>query len=643
MTLAKQTTLMMIVALTTIFICTFIITVYHSKTYFEEQLQHNTQDTATALGLSMSKMANKKMDTVTMLQMISAVFDRGYFSGIYVRNNEGAILVKRYLKAKQTDVPNWFTRLMHITNEEQASLVMRGWQQIGEVVVQSDTAVVYMALWHTTTKLFFLFFITTLLTIGISVLLIKAIFKPLKLIIKQAEDISKKNLYILEKRPRVKELQQLSTTMNAMVIKLKEFFSIQIEETERLRAKAYQDSLTGKGNRRYFFQQFNQYISREEHFLPGFLFLIELEGLAPYNQRFGYQEGDQVIVGITHCLDALFLNQPPFLLARLDGPSFAAVILEQERPQIESLGHDIAKALGDFLSQKEGRLSCSIGIVQCRFADPVSNMLAKADNIIKTVQDKEGTNYGIEPEAINVALKSNEKMRAIIVDAIQNKNFNFYCQPVKSVETVYHRECFIKLLNNGHEIAAGLFFPIVEQFALGGDIDQLVFQEIVKIKEKTTLAINLSTCTVSDEKTQRQFLMLVKEWTNRMSIKIHFELSEFNLVGHEKSARRLMEALIDLGHSVGLDRVGVILAPLAYLKELNLTYLKLDGSLSKGLEKNKLNQDVILSWLTTAERLDMLLIATTIESEHQWRILTELGVTYFQGNYIQSPLRLLMD
>lgn len=636
MTLAKQMTFIMIIALSTLFFCTFIITVHHSKIYFEEQLARNAQDTATALGLSMSKQPSSQLDKTQMLSIISAVFDRGNFSSILIRNTHGQTLVARYLKAGNVEVPHWFATLINIHNEEKSALIMRGWQQVGEVVVRSDKTMAEGALWSTVQKLSFLFLLTTLCILFLSVLFIKARFKPLNKMVQQADDISRKNFYSLD-IPKPKELRKLSTTMNAMVAKLKEFFTIQVEEIERLRAQAYQDSLTGKGNRRYFFQHFNEYLSNENYFLPGFLFLIELSGMTEFNQAHGYQEGDQVIVELSGYLSSLFPHHHIHLMARLDGPSFAVVILEENREVIELLLSDIAGKLQQFAKNKNELLSCYVGVVRCGFTEVSTDLLAKADKIIKTKQSKDRVTFGLDADDKSIELLDSEAWGAIIGVAIKKKTFHFYSQPVKSPQGIYHKECFIKLLNDSIEINARVFFPIVEKYLLGSDIDKLVLETIITIQDESSLAINLSGSTVSNETQREEFLSLVKKSTRSTKKIIHFEFSEFILAENTEAAALFVNELVKLGQVIGIDRVGGTLTPLSYLKDLNLAYLKLDGSLSAEIENNKLKQEIIVQWITTAKRLDIILIATAVENESQWRTLKQLGIQYFQGNYIQSP------
>lgn len=211
-------------------------------------------------------------------------------------------------------------------------------------------------------------------------------------------------------------------------------------------------------------------------------------------------------------------------------------------------------------------------------------------------------------------------------------------QPVKYQQEIYHKECFIKLLIGGTEIGANYFFPVVNQYLLGGEIDKLVLQEIATMNESVVFSINISSCTVKEEKLQKMFLALVKKLIQKTNIKIHFELSEFIIVEHMDAAASLIHALGQMGQVVGLDRIGATFMPLDYLKKLNLSFIKLDGSLSVGIEKSKLKQEMIVNWIVTSKHLDLVLVATMVESESQWQTLNQLGVTYFQGNYVHSPI-----
>src|SRR5690606_13641383 len=105
------------------------------------------------LGLSMSQSLRQK-DLPTMLAMVEAIFDRGYFEFIEVRDNKGNLLISRRLPQTKSSAPQWFIHLIEWPSTIQTSLVMDGWRQVGRVLVSSDTTLAYEALWENAVKLF---------------------------------------------------------------------------------------------------------------------------------------------------------------------------------------------------------------------------------------------------------------------------------------------------------------------------------------------------------------------------------------------------------------------------------------------------------------------------------------------------------
>ncbi len=86
--------------------------------------------------------------------------------------------------------------------------------------------------------------------------------------------------------------------MNQMVEKLKALFQEQAQRSERLRDEAYQDSLTGLGNRRFFDMQLHNRLSAEDQVSSGVLLVLRVNDLAGLNQRLGGQRVDQLLKAV---------------------------------------------------------------------------------------------------------------------------------------------------------------------------------------------------------------------------------------------------------------------------------------------------------------------------------------------------------
>lgn len=637
MTLARQTIIIAIFALILIFMSTLTIAVQNTRAYFTEQLGINAVDTSTSLGLTISSKIQSLDDKTVILSIINAAFDRGHFKSISMRDNDGELVASRYIDKLSVSVPKWFVRLVPMETKSESALIMQGWRQLGTVNVESDSCVAYQALWNTAQELFVFFLAATLSIIMLTVWLMRVTFRPLTSITKQAEDIGKKNLYVLPKVPRLIELKILTETMNAMVLKLKEYFASQIKEVEKLRLEVYQDPLTGNGNRKYFFSVFNQYLSDEKTFLPGYLCLLKINGLIEYNKQHGYQAGDQLLRDVSAILDTVFAHKYRLVLARLDNPSFAVILLDQDNSNLEDTCREVCLHVDNLLSNLDAApVVVGLGVVKCNFGDTASNLLAIADSHTTIESAAKRCKFSIESRSEDA--KSSENWRSKVTKAIEDKNFYFYIQPIKGIEYEHHNECFIKLLNDdGKEISAAYFFPIVDEFGLGGSIDRLVVQEIIKYLPSGMVSLNLTRMTILNESEQDKFVEVLQGLHLKTDLKLCFEFGEGILDENTPIAKQFIYKLQALGFAVGLDKVGIILTPLSYLSEVNLAYLKLDASFTKHIEKNKEHREMIAKWVNLVDTLDLVLIATAVETEEQWSCLRNLGVNHFQGNYIQSP------
>ena len=83
--------------------------------FVQAQLYNKAQDTATALGLSLTTAARTN-DTAQMEAMINSIFDSGYYEDVSLLTMDGKPLIKRHLDVKVMDVPVWFIDNVKISN-----------------------------------------------------------------------------------------------------------------------------------------------------------------------------------------------------------------------------------------------------------------------------------------------------------------------------------------------------------------------------------------------------------------------------------------------------------------------------------------------------------------------------------------------
>ena len=100
MTLYRQLLIFIIVLLLVLFACSWLVKLQSTRIFIEDQLESHAQDTATSLGLSISPHLSDD-DRATIETMISAVFDRGYYSRIALKDLDGKVIIEE-------DASVWF-------------------------------------------------------------------------------------------------------------------------------------------------------------------------------------------------------------------------------------------------------------------------------------------------------------------------------------------------------------------------------------------------------------------------------------------------------------------------------------------------------------------------------------------------------
>ncbi|MEZ5510844.1 MAG: LapD/MoxY N-terminal periplasmic domain-containing protein, partial [Gammaproteobacteria bacterium] len=113
------------------------LSVYNSRNYLEMQMHVHAQDTATSLGLSAAK-ALAEDDLALVQAMVDAIFDRGDFQDVTIRNPQGEVVVSRHAEPPPHLAPQWFVDWLKIEPMEGISEITHGWRRVGELRIQSD-------------------------------------------------------------------------------------------------------------------------------------------------------------------------------------------------------------------------------------------------------------------------------------------------------------------------------------------------------------------------------------------------------------------------------------------------------------------------------------------------------------------------
>lgn len=421
---------------------------------------------------------------------------------------------------------------------------------------------------------------------------------------------------------------------------------------DRLRQLAEHDSLTGLYNRQYFTEELERVVarSRRQHGLDCALLYIDLDNFKYVNDTLGHLAGDQVLVEIGNILRKR--TRESDLIARLGGDEFAVLLYDVDHAEAVAAGETYRQRIVEHEFRYEGRVldvGCSIGVALFDTdVETREDLMARAD-VSCHMAKRAGRNtvhlYEPEDRANMDTMFADMGWARTIKQSIENDRFRFALQPIVDIHSrrpVSH-EVLLRMQDEEDEVImpAG-FMPSAERFGLVLDIDRWVVTHAIEQlgalpgPGDTHLSINLSAMSVGDE----EILNQITETLRRTGIdpaRICFEITETVAIADVGAAAEFMRHLRALGCKTALDDFGVGYCSFAYLKDLPVDYVKIDGSFVRDIGKDALQLAMVKSMNEIAHAMGKWTVAEFVETERVLDMLRAIGVDYVQGYLTGRP------
>ncbi len=645
MTLHRQMLLIILILFSCMSVGTFTVSINNTRQYLMRQLESHAQDAATSLGLSLSPHMN---DPATVNAMVDAIFDRGYYQEIAIASVDGKQMIKRVNPVRIKGVPDWFIALIPLKTPQADALIVDGWIESGRVRVSSHPGLAYDELWRTAVDTFYWYLGSAIISLGLSLALLRLVMQPLRAVEEQAEAICRRSYPIQSIIPRTRELRKVVLAMNKMSLRVKQMFEEQSAITDVLRDQAHLDPVTGIGNRRYFDKQMDHLTQSQEEFFWGALLLLRLHDFKKFNDVYGYNEGDNLLRRIAEMIRSVCQDKGECIVARLGGAEFAIIMPYDSPGAVSMLAQDLSEQL--MLLSEAWVVNSRPGYIGAALfsGQSAAELLSHADQALHTAQDEGKCGWSLykhKPWVEGFPDDLND-WRKYLEMAIVNNLYILHFQPVYSVSSksteIIFREIFLRLKgDSGNLLVAGLFMPMAEKIGLARDLDMLVIKAALYHMRKESnidniYAINITTTSMRDAKFVAwlcEQLTLFPQCAKRLI----FEIPEYGILHDVPAAKSFSKSLHSYGSKLSIDQFGRSFSSFAYLNSINPTYIKLDGSFVRNINLDKDNQFLVQALTRTAHEIDIKVIALNVESNDEQAILTAMRVDGVQGYFIGKP------
>lgn len=419
--------------------------------------------------------------------------------------------------------------------------------------------------------------------------------------------------------------------------------------TQTLFHQASHDPLTELQNRRAFERNLNNVINDKKN--SYFLCFIDLDYFKTINDTCGHAAGDELLVRLSRILKN---NVRAYdIVARLGGDEFAILIKNCRVSKVLKIANAIRENIHDLSYHWEGetfQLSASIGVAPKTTESTTTDLLNSAD-IACSLAKNSGRNtvhlFDINNES---STEKRQDMLSVhqINNAIKNNLFVLYKQdivPLKQKSVGQHFEVLLRMLDGNNKIVSpASFLPIAERYQLSSKIDHWVINAVYdylsenndQVKHIDTISINLSGHSLTDDELEKFIINRLKD-SELSPEHICFEITETAAITNTKRACLFMNNIKALGCKFALDDFGSGHSSYAYIKELPIDKIKIDGAFITNMLNNPIDYTTVKSICEIAKATHQEIIAEFVEEEKIVDALTELGVDYAQGYYFHKP------
>lgn len=638
MSLGRQLILLLVLTAVLMFVGTLAVSTYHARAYLSAQLGNHAQDTATALGLSLSQPMLAG-DVVLAERIIDAMFSSGYYRAIDLQSLDGQTLVTRRQPIRVEGVPAWLLRYLPLVTPPAEAIVMAGWKQAGQVTVRSHPGLAYRELWDSTRHVVLWLLAALGLILPGLILLVARVVRPLRAVARQAGAVCERRFPIIEPVPRIPELGQVVQAMNRMVGRVQGMLEALDSQARTLREEAYVDALTGLANRRGFEVMLDQRLGDGEDNGPGALLLLRLGGLDEMNRRHGRAQVDLMLRNVASALQHEMDDGPEAVLARPGGAEFTLLCPGCGDRETRDRAQQVIRAVLQAVGTVADTLPVHLGVAPYHPGDTRGAILARVDSALRRAEQGARHDWQVfEARGADAALQSLgvEEWWRHLGGVLANERIVLHCQPVLAAgsDRELHREVYARIPDPGiGQLAAGQFLPMAERLGMGAAFDRLVLSRVAALMERdgdVRCAVNLSPASLLDDAFSNWlygFLARRAPVCKRLSL----EFSENMALHHQEALRDAGPRLCGLGLQLGLDRFGNTAGALACLRSLKVNYVKIDGGYIRDIDADRDRQFLVGALLNIAHGLDTQVIGSYVENNQDRRRLAALGVDGVQG------------
>lgn len=419
------------------------------------------------------------------------------------------------------------------------------------------------------------------------------------------------------------------------------------------------DQLTGLISRREFHNSIEKAIQETKHNKARHtVCFIDLDQFSVINSACGYEGGDKLLKEVAQ----LFTSKTGSYgtVSRISSDEFALILHDSSLDEAIEILEELLDEMSEYRfswDTKRLTVTCSVGLVPIspRNTADASTLLQQAEASCRVAKDLGGNRIQVFSKEHEKLSKQSISMKwAAEIDRIlEDESLYLRCQrimPLDVEDELDHYEILLGVNSAEYgNISTPDFIEAAERHHRMPEVDRWVLKNAFSwitqnsdtVSHIDVFSINLSGLSLNDD-SFRQFVLNEMADSQVPAEKICFEVTETAGVTSLSDASEFIKLIKETGCKFSLDDFGTGMSSYAYLKNMPVDYLKIDGTFVKDMLNNPCDFAVVKSICEIGQFMGKKIIAEYVENDEILESLRSIGINYGQGFGIEKP-RLLKE
>ena len=421
------------------------------------------------------------------------------------------------------------------------------------------------------------------------------------------------------------------------------------------------DQLQSEHHSRHGFLQHVTSVIQRHASQPHAVVYVDIDKLHVVNDNFGHVAGDQVIKYVSEQLDDVAGTDDA--IAHLFGDAFGLFLRNCDEAKAREKAGLVLDAVSRREVEYDGRtisVSASAGIAMIPdvVADAAS-ALNTAEVAARSAKSRGGGRTVVfrDLDASVAQRRSDLDQVGVLQSALIDNRFVLYAQairPLDEEDNVHRYEILVRMLSaDGDTLPPGVFMSAAERYQMMAALDRWVVRNTLDMLANAdnlleislgSFSINISGQSLTDD----EFPAFLESQIIESGVSpdsLCFEITETAIVKNLERAQRCIRRLRKLGCRLALDDFGTGYCSFAYLKDLPVQYLKIDGVFVRDMLENPLSEAIIASTVQIADVMHAATVAEHVENDLLAQRLRQHGIDFVQGFAVgkPEPLQAVLD